>query len=172
MSGPALVRVKLEAGEVEWTRERLRTELEGKTIAPVTPVSSDGGKTWKTATAALQPSDEDRALGLFVPVKVEPTALLAGYLALFSFLLFGGPFTLIALIMAADPGPRFAVRATAVAIAFVLGPLPLGLLGVRARSALRKNPELTGHARAWFALAVAGLLALGCLVGLVLAVVR
>jgi hypothetical protein len=87
-------------------------------------------------------------------------------------LLFGGPVTFVALIMASDSSPRFAVKAGAVAIAFVLGPLPIGLVGLRARSALQRNPQLTGHARAWFALGVAGLLMVGCLVGLVMAVVR
>ena len=138
-------------------------------------VSNDGGRTWQPIGYAFGGSaqpPEVQGLELLVPIKVQPDALIVGYLAIFSFLFFGGPMAFVTAIMAWDPGPKSIVRFGAVAVGLLLGPLPIALYARHAHKKLLANAELRGLARVYTAYVCAGLMGLGVAIGLLGAVVR
>jgi len=78
---------------------------------------------------------DDPALDLLIPLHVDFWALAAGYLALFSVLLFPGPFALATGIMGLvrirrTPGARGHVRAWLGIIMGSLGTIGLGIVAV------------------------------------------
>jgi hypothetical protein len=159
---------------VDWAAERIVAAVQGGQPAPATPVSFDGGRSWLPAdriVSGLRARGDD-AVGLVVPIHTEPWSVVAGYVALFSLLFFGGPIAALAVVAAFDPGPRMAVRLGAVAVGLLLGPLPIAFVGWLALRGLRKDPTYRGKGRAIFSLVVAGLLTALCLVGLVGLIVR
>lgn len=138
-------------------------------------VSNDGGRTWQPIGYAFGGSaqpPEVQGLELLVPIKVQPDALIVGYLAIFSFLFFGGPIGFLTAIMGWDPGPKSIVRFGAVAVGLLLGPLPIALYARHAHKKLLANAELRGLARVYTAYVCAGLMGLGVAIGLLGAVVR
>jgi hypothetical protein len=115
---------------------------------------------------------EVQGLELIVPIKVQPDALIVGYLAIFSLLFFGGPISFLTAILGWDAGPKSIVRFGAVAVGLLLGPLPIGLYARHAHKRLLANPEARGMARVYTAYVCAALMGLGVAVGLVGAVVQ
>lgn len=162
-----MLQVRLPSGVVSWSHAEL---AEGRVTA-LSEVSLDRGRSWTTAAAASKWLDQqkpiDPAVSLLVPVALEPRSVIAGYVALASFFLFGGPITLVAVLMAFDGGPKLVVRLAAVAVGLLLGPLPIAGVGWWALRAHRADASLRGVGRAWFALVVAALLTLPLLFGLV-----
>ncbi len=72
------------------------------------------------------PTSSDVALGILIPVRVAPLALVAGYVGLFSLLVFPAPIALVLGIMAlrrlkADPMSRGAGRAWFAIVAGAIG---------------------------------------------------
>ena len=137
-------------------------------VHPQMPVSLDQGRTFLPAAVAAERlrARGDDLVAAFVPTRVETFSALAGYIAVFSGLFFGGPISLVAAVVAFDPGQvSIAVRLGVVAAAIVLGPLPpaaAALLGLRA---IRRDPTLRGKGRAIFALVIAAIMLVACLVG-------
>jgi hypothetical protein len=139
------------------------------------PVSNDGGRSWQPIGYAFGGSGqapEVQGLELIVPIKVQPDALIVGYLAIFSLLFFGGPISFLTAILGWDAGPKSIVRFGAVAVGLLLGPLPIGLYARHAHKRLLANPEARGMARVYTAYVCAALMGLGVAVGLVGAVVQ
>ncbi len=169
-----MVRVQLPTGVVEIPERAFIAEVASKRVPVTAAASLDGGATWTTALEALKQvrGRADEALAAFLPVRVEPYSLFAGYVALLTLFFFGGPITMAGVAFAWDTGPKLPVRLGAVAVALVLGPLPPLFLGWVALRALKKDPSLRGKGRAIFALVVAGLLAVPLLAGLVMIAVR
>jgi hypothetical protein len=160
---------------VDWDDAHFKKAVLDKSLGPTTPVSLDGGASWSAALVVFKqrftPSD-DAALGVLIPVKVEPTALAVGYLALASLLMVGGPVTVVVAVLIGDPGPDFGVKLGAVGVALVLGVLPPIGLGLLARRRVAATPGARGMGRAWFSIGVGVLLALVLLLGVVAAVFR
>jgi hypothetical protein len=163
------MQVHVHGQPAPWHEASLIAAVRSGHLHPETPVSLDQGRSWLPASLAAQrfESRGDDAVAFMIPVRTETWSTVAGYIALFSLLFFGGPFAFAAALVGFDPGPTITVRLGTVAAALVLGPLPpaaMALLGLRA---LRRDPTLRGKGRAIFALVCAGLMAAGCLVGLV-----
>ena len=138
------------------------------------PVSVDAGRSW---APAWQMDMKLRARGdavsaLIAPMHTEAWSTVAGYLAVFSFLFFGGPICFAAIVMASDHGPTTLFRLAVVLGALLLGPLPIAAPAALGMRALKKDPTLRGKGRATFALVVAGVLTLACIVAAVMAVLR
>jgi hypothetical protein len=143
-------------------------------LAPSAQVSADGGRTWMPAMHALDwYRSQATGMALIVPTRVEPNAVIAGYLGIFSVLFFGGPFALIAVLVGWDGGRMSPlIKLGIVAGALVLGPLPVAWPARKGQLALRADPSLNGMGRVWTAYVCAGLMALGGIVGLLGVLVR
>jgi hypothetical protein len=138
------------------------------------PASIDGGKTWMPAwqlDLKLRARGDD-GVAFLVPMRTEAWSMVAGYLAVFSLLFFGGPISFGAAILAFDKGPTKLIRLAFVLGGILLGPAPIAGTAELGRRALLKDPTLRGKGRMIFAFVVAGILALPCLVGLVGALLR
>ena len=138
------------------------------------PTSVDGGKIW---LPAWQLDQKLRARGndveaWLMPKATEAWSTVAGYLALFSLLFFGGPLALAAGIMGWDHGPTKVARFCLVLGGLVLGPAPIAGMAELGRRALRADPMLRGRGRMIFAMVVAGILLVPCAIGLVGVLVR
>jgi hypothetical protein len=169
-----VIRVRLPTGDVDWDDDRFKRAVLDKTLSPVTAVSTDGGATWSAALILfkLRYGSSDAGLGVLLPVKVEPTAMAVGYLALATLVMFGGPLTAGAAVLISEPKPTFFVKLGAALVSLVLGVLPpigLGLLAVRRVNA---SPGSHGLARAYFSIGVGALLALVLAAGVVASLVR
>lgn len=166
-----MVLVRLDSGVVRWSPAEFRAALSDGRVTALTNVSIDEGRNWTSAAAASkwleQQKPIDAATSLLVPVALEPRSVIAGYVALASFFLFGGPVTFVTVLMAFDGGPTLAVRLGAIGVGLLLGPLPIAGFGWWALRAHRADASLRGVGRAWFALVVAALLTLALLAGLV-----
>ena len=137
-------------------------------VHPQTPVSLDQGRTFLPAAVAAERlrARGDDLVAAFVPTRVETYSTLAGYIAIFSGLFFGGPISLVAAVVAFDPGQvSIAVRLGFIAAAIVLGPLPLAAFALLGLRAIRRDPTLRGKGRAIFALVIAAIMLLACLAG-------
>lgn len=146
-------------------------------LSPTAQVSSDGGRIWLPAPQALQRArlagHNDAMVGYVVPGRVEPNALIAGYIALFSLLFFGGPMAVLAAVIGWDDGKmKLGVKLALIAGAFALGPAPIALLCRGAGRKLRQDPTLDGRGRMIFAAVVAVLMTVPILVGVLGALVR
>ena len=142
-------------------------------IAADAPASLDGGHSFQPAGMVQQRlAQDDQAMSLVMPVRVETWAVLSGYLALFSLLFFGGPAVLVGVIAAWDPASKLQARVIFLAVGLVLGPLPIAACAALARRNLVRDPTQRGMGRVWFAFGVAGLLALACCAGMVGLVAR
>ncbi|MDX2015586.1 MAG: hypothetical protein SFW67_35665 [Myxococcaceae bacterium] len=169
-----MIRVRLPTGDVEWDEAQFKRAVIEKTVPPTTAVSLDGGATWSAALVVFRQrfaGSSDDALGVLIPVKVEPTALAAGYLSLGSLLLFGGPLTAVAALLLADHGPAFGVKVGVFVAALLLGVLPPIGLGVLAKRRVAATPGSKGLGRAWFSVGIGVLLALVLLAGVAAALV-
>ncbi|MGV3624550.1 MAG: hypothetical protein ACO1OB_27270 [Archangium sp.] len=153
----------------KFSREEFLAAVANGRVSQLTECSVDDGRTWTTAAAASKwvetKRGSDAGLSLIVPVAVEPRSVIAGYFALGSFFFFGGPVSFVALVMALDTGPKLLVRAGALLVGFVLGPLPIAGVGWWALRAHLADSSKRGAGRAWFALVVAALLTLTLLGG-------
>ena len=136
---------------------------------PATPVSVDGGQTFVDASvmASRLRSRGDDGFAAVLPSRVETWSFLAAYLALFSLLFFGGPFAGVAAVIGFDAGPKVTFRLAMIGGALLLGPGPIALVGWLGLRAIRRDPTYRGKGRAIFALVVAALMLVGCLVGIV-----
>ncbi|MCA2981986.1 MAG: hypothetical protein INH41_23860 [Myxococcaceae bacterium] len=169
-----MIRVRLHTGDVDWDDAKFKQAMLERSLPPTTPVTLDGGTTWSPALTVFKQrlGEREDVMAVFLPVQVEPVALVAGYLSLGSLLLFGGPLTLVAVLVLGEPKPTLAVKAGAFAVALLGGVLPPALLGAYALKRLRGNPQARGAARAWFSIGVGGLLALCLLTGGLWALLR
>jgi hypothetical protein len=162
-------------GAVSLNDQFFQSELAHGRIWRELPASIDGGKSWMPAwqlDLKLRARGDD-GVAFLVPMRTEPWSMVAGYLAVFSLLFFGGPISLVTATMAFDPGTMSKLfRLAIVLVAVVLGPLPIAGLAELGRRALLKDPTLRGKGRMIFAFVVAGILVLPCLVGLVGALLR
>jgi hypothetical protein len=166
-----VIRVRLPTGDADWDDERFKRAVLDKSLPPTTAVSTDGGATWSAALLVfkMRHGGSDDALGVFIPVKVDPTAMAVGYLALATLVMFGGPLTLGAAVLVSQPKPTFTFKLGAVLVSLALGVLPpigLGLLAVRR---VKASPGANGLARAYFSVGVGALLALVLAAGVVAA---
>jgi hypothetical protein len=170
-----VIRVRLPSGDADWDDAQFKQAVIEKRLPPTTPVSVDGGASWSAALVVFKQRSTpsaDTALGVLIPVKVEPTALAVGYLALATLLMFGGPLTAVAALFLVDRGPTVGVKLGAVVVALVLGVLPPIGLGLLARRRVAATAGATGMGRAWFSIGVGVLLAFVLLLGVVAALVR
>ncbi|MEO8878655.1 MAG: hypothetical protein ABI461_23905 [Polyangiaceae bacterium] len=138
------------------------------------PTSIDGGKVW---IPAWQLDQKLRARGsddeaLLMPKSTEAWSAVAGYLALFSLLFFGGPLSLGAAILSWDSGPKRLVRLGFVIAALLLGAAPIAGMAELGRRALSADPILRGRGRMIFAMVVAAILVVPCVIGLFGVVLR
>jgi hypothetical protein len=169
-----MVLVQSPGGPSTWPEDALVGEVFAGRLHPDTPVSFDGGASWLAAGLAAQRlrARGDDALAVFIPTRIEPWSMAAGYVAIFSGLFFGGPISFLAAVLGFDPGPTVLVRLITVLVCSLLGPLPPALMGWLGLRGLRRDPTYRGKGRAVFALVVAGLMAVPCLIGLVGVVIR
>lgn len=137
-------------------------------LAPHAPVSIDGGRSWMPAMRALEWHRSQAAdLALIVPTRVEPSALIAGYLGLFSLLFFGGPICVVAALMSWDRGPKPIVGVVAILVGAVLGPLPVLWPARKGHRALQADASLNGMLRVWTAYVAAALMTLALLAAVI-----
>jgi hypothetical protein len=145
-------------------------------LAPGAAVSIDGGRSWQPAMQAIErhrlQGHNDAAMRLIAPMRVEPSSVIAGYLALFSLFFFGGPFVGIAAVAAWEAKPTVLVKLAFILGAAVLGPLPILIPCRTGLRKLKEDPTLDGKGRVYFALAVAALMGLGLVAGLLGVIVR
>lgn len=161
-------------GAVSLNEQFFQNELAQGRIWREVPASIDGGKNWMPAwqlDLRLRARGDD-GVAFLVPLRTEPWSMIAGYLAVFSFLFFGGPIAVAVTILGWDHGPTKLLRLGFVLGGIVLGPLPIAGTAELGRRALLKDPTLRGKGRMIFAFVVAALMVPPCLVGLVGALLR
>lgn len=161
-------------GAVSLNDQFFLSELAQGRIWRELPTSIDGGKTWMPAwqlDLKLRARGDD-GVAFLVPMRTELWSMVAGYLAVFSLLFFGGPIALCVAILAFDTGPKKLLRLAFVLGGTLLGPAPIAGAAELGRRALTKDPTLRGKGRMIFAFVVAGVLVVPCLVGLVGALLR
>jgi hypothetical protein len=155
--------------------EFFQQELAQRRMSPEVPASIDGGKTWVPAwqiDMRLRARGDD-GLAMLVPMRTEAWSMIAGYLAVFSFLFFGGPISFLVAMTAFDPGTMTKlVRLVIVLGGFLLGPVLIALPAELGRRALLRDPTLRGKGRMIFSFVVAAILTLPCLIGLFGALLR
>ncbi|MBW2529474.1 MAG: hypothetical protein JRI23_35180 [Deltaproteobacteria bacterium] len=137
---------------------QVRAALQSGQLAPTAQVSTDGVVSWLLASQALQQQGQDDALAMVIPVRVNPYALIAGYLGLLSLLFFGGPISLIAGAFFAAPKATIPIRLAALAVGLLLGPVPPAAFAYLGHRALRRNPEERGMGRVITGYVAAGLM--------------
>ncbi len=154
--------------------EHFQQELAVGRMPREIPVSVDAGRSWEPAwqMGMKLRARGDEFTALIAPVHTEAWSTVAGYIAVFSFLFFGGPIAFAAVVMAADHGPTKLFRLCVVLGALVLGPLPIAVPAALGMRALKKDPTLRGKGRAIFALIIAAVLGLACFVAAVVALLR
>ena len=154
--------------------DHFQQELAAQRMPREIPVSVDAGRSWEPAWQMDMKlrARGDAVTALVMPMRTEAWSTVAGYIAIFSFLFFGGPICFLAVGTAFDHGPTKLVRLLVTLGAFVLGPLPIALPALLGTRALKKDPTLRGKGRATFAFAVAGVLTMACAVAAVVALLR
>jgi hypothetical protein len=161
-------------GAVSLNDQFFQSELAQGRIWRELPTSIDGGKSWMPAwqlDLKLRARGDD-GVAFLVPMRTEPWSMIAGYLAVFSLLFFGGPISFGVAVAGWDSGSKHLVRLGFALAGLLLGPAPIAGLAALGRRALMKDPTLRGKGRMIFAFVVAGILVLPCLVGLVGALLR
>jgi hypothetical protein len=161
-------------GAISLSDQFFQHELAQGRIWREVPASIDGGKNWMPAwqlDLRLRARGDD-GVAFLVPLRTEPWSMIAGYLAVFSLLFFGGPLSVVVAMMGWDSGPKKLLRLAFVLGGLALGPAPIAGAAELGRRALLKDPTLRGKGRMIFAFVVAGILALPCFAGLVGALLR
>lgn len=169
-----MILVQNGAQVATWAEPAFVHAVFSRQLAPETPVSFDGGRSWLAAWPAAQSlhARGDDGIAAVVPMNVEGWSMGAGYAAVFSGLFFAGPLSIGSCVAAFDPGGKPVPMLVFMAVALVLGPLPIAAMALLGLRSLRRDPAKRGKGRAVFALIVAAILAVPNLVGLVVTLGR
>lgn len=158
-----------------WSQPAFVHAVFARQLDPNTPVSLDGGRSWLPAWQAaqrLQAPVDDGGLAAIVPIRVEGWSMGAGYVAIFSGLFFAGPLAIGACVAGVSGDGKALPIVLFALFALAAGPLPIAAMAWLGLRNLRRDPSYRGKGRAIFALVVAALLTVPCLVGLAGAVVH
>jgi hypothetical protein len=162
------MQVHVHGQHAPWRDAALLAAIQRGELHPETPVSFDAGCSWLPARIAAQRLQwrGDDGIALVLPTRTESWSTLAGYVALFSLLFFGGPLSVMAGALGFDGASAPHFRLAFPLVVLVLGPLPLALFSLLGLRAIRRDPTYRGKGRAIFALICAAVMAAACLVGL------
>ncbi|MGV3624552.1 MAG: hypothetical protein ACO1OB_27280 [Archangium sp.] len=148
-----MIHVRLPAGIEQWEPEQLLPAMNEGRVDQLTPVSFDAGETWTSAAAAVKRIGQKRvgteAVSVWVPKGWDIRAAYALWVGLFWGFFFAVPIALLGGMAGARNHLSAPVELLVMLGAWGSGPLAMLVLGLIARSGVKKS-GLRGEGVAWF----------------------